>query len=293
MPETKFEVALLSDVMVPMRDGVRLATDVYLPGRGGAAVDGSFPVILERTPYGKSEPSRAEMDLGMSRPYTRHELAAYYVERGYAVVYQDCRGRYGSGGEFEKYLSEADDGEDTMRWLCGQRWCNGRVGTMGLSYAAHTQLALAVKSPPGLMTFMLDCGGFADAYQCGIRQGGAFEMKQVTWAVQQAKEAMRDDPVVSEALAGEDLKSWFAAMPWQRGHSPLRWAPVYERYLFEQWAQGDFGDYWRQPGIYAKAAYATMKGLPQVHMSGWYDVYVRSTLENYLGLAPASPAALL
>lgn len=293
MSEKKFDVLVLSDVMIPMRDGVQLAADIHLPARDGVAAPGAFPVVLERTPYGKCEPSRAELDLGMSQPYARDELAAYFVQDGYVVVYQDCRGRHASQGEFEKYLSESSDGEDTMRWLVEQPWCNGRIGTMGLSYAAHTQLALAVTAPPGLATFVLDSGGFADAYQCGIRQGGAFEMKQVTWAAQKAREALRDEPVLSEALAKEDLRAWFNAMPWRKGHSPLRWVPEYERYLLEQWGNEDFSDYWKQPGIYAKAAYADVPAVPQVHMSSWYDVYVRSTLDNFTGLAPRSPAARL
>lgn len=286
------EVAF-TDTMVRMRDGVQLATDIYRPARDGVAVAERFPVILERTPYGKLEPSRSELDLGQLQPYSREEVARYFVEQGYIVVYQDCRGRYDSQGRFEKYLSEADDGEDALRWLVEQPWCNGKVGTMGLSYAAHTQFALATRSPPGLATMILDCGGFADAYQCGVRQGGAFEMKQVTWAVQQAKEALRDDPIASRALELEDLREWFKAMPWRQGQSPLRWAPDYEKYLFEQWENSDFGDYWRQPGIYAKGSYAAMPALPQVHMSGWYDVYVRSTLENYQAMAARHPGVQL
>lgn len=293
MSKKRFGVLRFADVEVPMRDGVRLATDVYRPAIAGVVVDGVFPVILERTPYDKTAPSRAEIDLGSAGPYTREKLAAYFVEQGYVVVYQDCRGRYGSPGRFEKYVHEAEDGEDTLRWLVEQAWCNGRVGTMGLSYAAHTQLALATKGPPGLQTFLLDCGGLSDAYQCGSRQGGAFEMKQATWAVQQAKEALRDDPVASEALAKEDLHAWFKALPWRKRHSPLRWAPEYERYLFEQWANADFTEYWRQPGLYAKSAYSRVPAVPQVHMSGWFDVYVRSTLENFTALGRHSPCARL
>ena len=290
---TKFDVLASTDVMVTMRDGVRLATDIYRPGRHGVALSGACPVILERTPYGKAEPSRSEMDLAATHPYSRFEVAAYYVEQGYVVVYQDCRGRYASEGRFEKYLSEANDGEDTLRWLVEQPWCSGKIGTMGLSYAAHAQFALATKAPSGLTTLILDSGGFADAYQCGVRHGGAFEMKQVTWAVQQAKEALRGDPVASQALEMEDLHAWFKAMPWRQGQSPLRWAPEYEKYLFEQWENCDFSDYWRQPGIYAKGCYAGMPAVPQVHMSSWYDVYVRSTLENFQAMAAKHPSVRL
>ena len=78
--------------------------------------------------------------------------------------------------------SEADDGYDTLAWLMRQNWCNGRIGTFGLSYAAHTQAALACLDPPGLAAQFLDCGGFSNAYRSGIRHGGAFELKQATWA---------------------------------------------------------------------------------------------------------------
>src|SRR5215216_6669318 len=104
------QVAVLRDVMVSMRDGVRLATDVYLPAREGEPVDGAFPVILERTPYGKGQTSRAERTAVDPRARPREEVAGYFVRHGYTVVYQDCRGRYGSEGTFVKYLSDAVDG---------------------------------------------------------------------------------------------------------------------------------------------------------------------------------------
>src|SRR5438105_9307044 len=131
---SKYSVVITTNAMVKMRDDVLLATDVYRPSQDGVAAAGSFPVILERTPYGKLEPSRSEVDLGQAQPYSREAVARYFVEQGYVVVYQDCRGRYDSQGQFEKYLSEADDGEDLMRWIVEQPWCNGKVGTMGLSY---------------------------------------------------------------------------------------------------------------------------------------------------------------
>ncbi len=279
-----------------MRDGVLLATDVHRPAIDAEPAGGPFPVILERTPYGKSLPSRSELDRGEAVPRSRIAVAAEFVASGYAVVYQDCRGRYGSEGRFTKYLSEAEDGEDTLCWLLQQPWCNGEVVTMGLSYAAHTQLALATRAPAGLRGFVLDSGGFSSAYECGIRQGGAFELKQATWAYNQAVEALRADPDGAEALAAlqrEDIRDWFLRMPWTEGASPLRWAPEYERYLFEQWERSDFGDYWKQPGIYALVAYGQVPRVPQVHMSSWYDVYVRSTLRNFTALREGHPEARL
>jgi len=162
------EIVVERDLMVPARDGVLLATDVFRPQGPGL-----FPVLLERTPYDKSAASRSERTAADARPRSRAEVAAYFVEHGYAVAYQDCRG-------------EAEDGFDTLVWLRRQPWSNGRVGTFGLSYAAHTQAALGCLDPPGLTAQFLDCGGFSSAYRSGIRHGGAFDLKQATWAYRNA-----------------------------------------------------------------------------------------------------------
>jgi len=277
-------MVVLRDVMVPMRDGVRLATDIYLPEQPLPA-DG-LPVVLERTPYGKSVPSRAEIELGMAAPMGRAEVAARLVAHGYAVVYQDCRGRYGSEGVFTKYLSEGVDGYDTLAWITAQPWCNGKVGTMGLSYAAHTQMALACLAPPGLACMVLDCGGFSNAFTCGIRQGGAFELKQATWAYKQAQESREAlaNPDMLRALKAEDVREWFKAMPWSERRSPVRWLPEYETYLLDQWRHGNFDEYWKQNGIYAAESYDVIPDIPIALMSSWYDAYVRTTLENFEGL---------
>src|SRR5438105_8431311 len=270
------------DVMVRARDGVGLATDIYRPDSGGP-----FPFILERTPYDKSVPSRSERTAAVPAPRSRAEVAAYFVAHGYAVAYQDCRGRYRSEGRFTKYLSEAEDGFDTLAWLVRQPWCNGRVATMGLSYSAHTQMALDCLDPPGLAAQFIDCGGFSNAYRSGIRHGGAFDLKQATWAYRNALADARD-PAVKAALAGQDIATWIARLPfraWSRGDSPLAAASEYEDYLFEQWAHGNFDDFWRQPGIHAAGSYDTYPAVPMVHLSGWYDPYARTAMENYLGLA--------
>jgi putative CocE/NonD family hydrolase len=272
-----------ADIMVTARDGVELATDIYRPARAGKPVEGTFPVILERTPYGKHLASRSELDAGEQKPRSRLEIASYFVEQGYIVVYQDCRGRYGSQGRFIKYLSDGEDGFDSIDWIARQPWCDGRVATMGLSYAAHTQMAAGCLAPKALAAMVLDCGGFSNAYRVAIRNGGAFEMKQATWAFNQACESpqAKADPVVRAALAKEDLRDWFKALPWRPGHSPVRHVPEYEDYLFEQWYAGEFGDYWKQLGIYAEGWYERFADVPQTHMSGWYDPYVPTALGNF------------
>jgi uncharacterized protein len=267
------------DLLVRARDGVGLATDVYRPAHGGP-----FPVLLERTPYDKSAPSRAERTAAVPTPRSRAEVAAYFLRHGYTVVYQDCRGRYKSGGRFTKYLSEAEDGYDTLAWLVRQPWCNGRVGTFGLSYAAHTQAALGCLDPPGLAAQYLDGGGLSNAYRSGIRHDGAFDLKQATWAYNNAL-ADAKDPVIKAALEGQDIKAWLGRLPWRKGDSPLSAAPDYEDYLFEQWGHGNFDEFWKQPGIYAEGYWEKYADVPVTHLSGWYDPYARTAVENYAGLS--------
>lgn len=281
------DMVLCSDVMVTMRDGVRLATDIYGPARGGRALDRPAPVIIERTPYGKAMASRAELEVGMTEPMDRATVAEHFVRHGYIVVYQDCRGRYGSEGEFVKYRSEGPDGYDTLAWIAAQPWCNGRIGTMGLSYAAHTQMAAACLAPPALATMILDSGGFSNAFTCGIRQGGAFELKQATWAYREARESAvaAGDELGQKALEAENLHRWFGKMPWSEGRSPLRWAPQYEAYLLEQWRHETFDDFWKQVGIHAAGFYDAIPNIPIALMSSWFDVYVSTTFENLAGLA--------
>ena len=264
--------------MVAMRDGVRLATDIYLPAKNGKRIGQRAPVILERTPYGKS---------GKTRRHASEEIANIYASRGYAVVFQDCRGRGNSQGEYVKYLSDGRDGYDCCAWIVKQLWSNGRIGTQGLSYGAHTTTALACLDAPGLAAMFIDSGGFSNAYQGGIRQGGAFELKQVTWAFNAALEApeIRSDPAKRAALEAIDIKAWFGRMPWSRGHSPLSLVPEYEDYVFDQWEHGVFDGFWKQVGIYAEGSYDRFSDVPVVWMSSWYDPYPRTATDNYVALS--------
>src|ERR1700746_3649934 len=119
------------DVSVPMRDGVVLRADILLP-----IAEGKFPALIYRTPYGKHF---------ALREYKTFQKA---VARGYAVVVQDVRGRYASDGEFVAYQNEGRDGYDTIEWTAKQPWCDGNVGTFGLSYPGAVQWLAAVENPP-------------------------------------------------------------------------------------------------------------------------------------------------
>ncbi len=275
-----FDVLVLRDLMVRMRDGVMLATDVYLPARDTERVAERVPSLLERTPYGKSQSG------------TRHAstaVARLFASRGYAVVFQDCRGRGKSEGAYVKYLSDGADGSDCCAWILEQAWSNGRIGTMGLSYAAHTQGALASAGAPGVKAMFMDSGGFSNAYQGGIRQGGAFELKQVTWAFNEALESpqVKADPRKLAALQSIDLADWFRRMPWRRGASPLSAVPDYEAYVFDQWEHGRFDAYWKQIGIYAAGHYDTFCDAATLLISSWYDPYPRTVTDNFSALRAA------
>ncbi len=275
---------LIPNVMVPMRDGVHLATDVYLPD---GAIDAPLPVLLERTPYDKRGTNHADFSVADEVPLSKPEIARIFAANGYAFVLQDCRGRYASEGMFRKYLSEAEDGADTLAWIMRQPWCNGRIGTLGLSYSAHVQAALATLDPPGLAAMFLDSGGFSSAYHSGIRQGGAYELKQLTWALKHAQLAPETmaDPARRAALEAVDIRRWIGVEKWRPGHSPISAAPEYEDFILEQWNEEGFSDFWKQRGIYARGWYDAFADVPMVHMSSWYDPYALTAVENFVGLS--------
>jgi uncharacterized protein len=288
------EVLVREDVRIRMRDGVHLAQDVYLPALRGRPLAGGLPVLLERTPYDRRGVRDSEHTAADRRPWTRVELAQFFARHGYAVVLQDCRGRYGSEGVFTKYVHEAEDGYDTMEWIAAQPWYGGAIGTFGLSYSAHTQTSLAALRPPGLKAMVLDCGGMANAYRNGVRHGGAFELKQVTWAYRHARQHLLStgDSAGLAAIDAEDLAGWMTRWPWKRGNSPIRWAPEYESYLFDQWEHGLFDEYWRQPALYAAGHYPAFEGIAVLLLSGWYDPYAQTTTDNFLGLSQRREGAL-
>jgi len=274
-PASTYDVHVENDVMVPMRDGVQLATNILRPVGVSQPLDAPLPVLLQRTPYNKSSESRMAE-------------ANFFASQGYVSVIQDCRGRYASQGGFSKYVDEGNDGYDTIEWLAQQSWCNGKVGAYGLSYAAHTQAALACLNPPNLACLWLDCGGFSNAFISGCRNGGAFELRQATWAYREALESpeVANDPIKKRGLEQESMSDWFQRIPWKAGQSPLRWSRDYESYLLEIWGHERFDEYWQQIGLCAEAHYTQLADVPQVHLGGWYDTYSLSTTDNYTALSP-------
>ena len=117
VPQPKYGLVTDKKIMIPMRDGVRLAADVYRPEESG-----QYPVIVIRTPYGRA-----------NKKQFIPEIAGVFASQGFVVVSQDCRGKLDSEGEFYPYTNEARDGHDTFEWAGKQERSNGNVGTFGLS----------------------------------------------------------------------------------------------------------------------------------------------------------------
>lgn len=275
MPELWEQVRLTSDVMVPMRDGVRLAADLYRPARHGSPEPGPRPAILIRTPYNKVTLQRTQ------------NVGDRWAQAGYACLLQDCRGRYNSEGTFYKYVNEPEDGYDTVEWMAAQDWCDGNVGTTGASYLCHVQTFMAPLRPPHLKAMFCIKGGFYNAHTSGVRQGGALEFRQMVWAFKEARvsqEAQRD-PVVHQAFAETNLADWLKRFPFKRGYSPISPAPAYEAYLFDQLENSDYGDYWKQIGLNTEERLAEYADIPTVYLSSWYDIYAWSTVDFYRNLS--------
>ena len=282
-PVSQEPVSREIDVMVPARDGVSLATDIYRPTRGGVPVSDRLPVLLHRTPYDKG----ASETVAIARTLAAH---------GYVVLVQDTRGRHHSQGIFVKYYDyDAYDGYDTIEWSARLPYSDGKVGMYGTSYAAHTQADAAKLHPPHLSTLVVNMGGMSSAWDHSVRYDGAFEMgRQLTWAWSQALEDARD-PVVRALLSRENVTDWYAALPLRRGQSPLAVAPAYEGYYLDEATHADDDAHWRTLGMEWRRYYGQTADVPMLQVGGWYDIYLRGTIENFQALSAMkkSPMRLL
>ncbi|MFN0028808.1 MAG: CocE/NonD family hydrolase, partial [Acidimicrobiales bacterium] len=173
--------------MVPMRDGVRLNTFVYLP-TGPAAAGKRFPVIVHRTPYGiTNEPPGGDVvnpakgwlpdPAAPMRGAIKHGWQVI-VARGYAAVYQDCRGRYASEGEDHVYGDDALDGFDLLEWIATEAWSDGNVGLSGSSAGSTTALAAASQNHPSVKALFAQVGG-SSIYDDVVYEGGSIEMERL------------------------------------------------------------------------------------------------------------------
>jgi putative CocE/NonD family hydrolase len=271
-------IVIERDAMIPTRDGVQLATDVYRPN-----APGRFTVLLHRTPYDKGNDELTSQ-------------AVFFAENGYVVAVQDLRGRYGSGGVFQKYNDlDAFDGYDTIEWLARQPYADGKVAMWGTSYAAHAQAVAAQTNPPSLAALILNQGGMANAWDHAVRHGGAFELgRELTWAFRYAA-AEATDPVVKKAFELENVEDWLLAFPIRRGLSPLALAPEFEAYFLEELARSDYDEFWTGRGLNWSERYEETADVPMLHVGGWFDIFLRGTIRNYENLhrLKSSPIRLL
>jgi putative CocE/NonD family hydrolase len=262
-----YDVVVEHNIMVAMRDGVHLATDVYRPAVEGKAVEGAcFPVILLRTPYGKGGPGK------------------FFAQRRYVYVAQDTRGRGKSEGLWHMLADDGPDGVDTAAWIAKQSWSNGRIGMMGTSYVGGTQHALAMAQAPELATVM-PVDAMSNLGYHGMRNNGAFELRFWNWIMRFCWSGANHDTGATLALRQMDEhRLWYLEnLPLRAGTTPLRLAPAYEQWLVHAMREGTNSAFWKQNNIIDHAG--QYKDIPVYLVGGWYDSWGASTTANYMALS--------
>ena len=240
-----FQVKFHGTFFVETRDGERLATDVYLPIREAGMNVGKVPAVLVRTPYGKG--NHVEM-------YYR------FVQRGYAVVIQDTRGREDSTGRWQPNYYEVEDGDDTLNWIAAQDWSDGQAAMTGGSYLGYVQWAAAASGNSHLKAMLSSvCAGsaFADL----PRRGGCFTSGMLAWAFAMSEQRMREDLMCR--------KDWDDVLDLR----PLETIPEKALgreipFLTEWLKHEDLDDFWKRSSW--KERYSGPP-VPALIMSGWFD----------------------
>ncbi len=257
----KYEVKVEKNVGVPMRDGVKLLTDLYRPQTAERC-----PTILIRTPYLKD----------MSEPQ-----ATFYARRGYVVAVQNCRGRFGSQGEWEPFVHEPKDGYDAVEWLAAQPWSAGKVGMIGGSYVGWVQWWAAAERPPHLVTIIPNVSPPDPFFNIPYEYGVFFLKAAIWWAEVLDKEVTAD-------LSGAK----FTNLMEKKYNKILRALPVVdldkavlgkENPYWRKWiAHPVNDDYWEQANFDDRLGDVK---IPVFHQSGWFDGDGIGTKLNYLAMA--------
>ncbi len=236
---------------VAMRDGVDLATDIYLP-----EADGRFPTLLVRDIYSNGSASN------------RQQYARFATENGYAFVFQSARGRYDSDGHWYPYFQEITDGDDTLTWISNQPWSNGKVGMFGTSYLASVQWLAALSGNSALRAIApaMSPGNY---YRDVAYPGGAFSLlSRARWGI---------------GMVGGRTTASFA-VDWINGidHLPLETLAQsvgFNVRHFQDWLDHPSYDaYWKPLNLEARA---NEMRVPALNIGGWYDVFLRSTIGSY------------
>ena len=266
-------IVVETDVPVTMRDGVRLACDIWRPASGGPV-----PALVQRQPYDKR----------VAQTYV-YDHPAVYARHGYAVVIEDSRGRYASEGEFYPLRLDAEDGYDTIEWCAGQPWCEGRVGSFGFSIPGVNQLLAAALQPPHLAAAV---PGFypGGMYEGFTHVGGTFGLAAVMdWALILAGDAARrkgDTQVLgaigtAQALGGR----WPAALSLR--DIPFLETPDLLPFLKDYVDHPALDAYWEEWELGPRLARIDV---PCLHVSGWYDSFIPQTMAAYEALSAAGRA---
>ncbi len=280
-------VEFVKNVMVAMRDGVRLATDLYLPKtREGTVGPGRVPALLTRTPYDKNAAPPASDDPQMRR-IGLDEYGRYFAAHGYAVVVQNTRGRYTSEGVWNWLNDDGPDGVDTCAWIAAQVWSNGKIGMFGTSYPGGTQHAAALAGAEELVT-VIPVDAVSNTGQRGVRYDGAFELRFWNWVVTGGNDVtwagggpVAPRPALQE-MAG-NRRHYLMNVPTRRGTTPLKHAPEYEEWLVAAMEHGANDRFWSQNNILA--APDRYKDIPVYLVGGWYDSWGGNTTANYVALS--------
>lgn len=263
-------VEVKKDILVAMRDGVKLATDVYLPAGGVAE---KLPTILSRIPYDKNG-ARA--------------FGEYFASHGYAFVAQDTRGRYGSEGVWRFLTDDGRDGADCAAWIAAQSWSDGQIGMVGTSYVGGTQHAMALENVPQLTT-VIPVDAVSNMGRQSMRNAGAFEMRFWNWIMLNAGNGSRAgrDPGTKAILKemAEKRFDYLPHLPLRRGTTPLRLAPEYEDWLIEAMRHGADDDFWSACNILGDPT--RYRDMPVYLVGGWYDSWAGNTTANFAALTKA------
>lgn len=249
-------------VRVPMRDGVELLADHYIPDTAAPA-----GTLLVRGPYGRSFPFSTL-------------FAAVYARRGYHVVVQSVRGTYGSGGEFTPMVHEKDDGADTAAWLCKQSWFTGSFATIGLSYLGFTQWALLTDPPPELKAAVITVG--PHDFRASTWGTGSFSLNDfLGWSdmVAHQEEGRGLATLVRQVRARRALARATADLP--LGEAGRRLLGSGARW-YESWIESaDDAAFWDR--MQATEALDRVS-VPVLLFGGWQDLFLEQTLAQYAHL---------
>lgn len=246
-------------------DGITLVSDHYYPVEAGP-----HATLLMRQPYGR--------DIASTVTYAH---PAWFASHGYNVVIQDVRGRGDSEGEFYPFRHEGRDGAETIAWLRTRPESNGRVGMYGFSYQGMTQLLAAAEQPEGLQCIapgMTAC----DLYHGWFYNNGALRLASTLgWGLQMLKADTRRLKLreASDRLekAWANLASQTSVLPF-RDHPALHGGGV-PQYVLDWFDHPEPGEYWSAIDV---SELLDRVRVPALHVSGWYDTYVRGSIDGFL-----------